>query len=222
MDSFERSIFGGSHVERHVLHDDALGDEAPGHGADPGHVEELVYLELGQLLVQSVGLGLAHARGQQVQVLLDVCEPRAGEAAHAEHRHHVAVEAGAGRSDAVVARVHHKRHLRAFAAPADLRMEATVSEIFLSCSSGTMFTLVITTKNGTSRATAIPRNRDALKIKCRNRSLIFSPLHNSPCVIPTTPAVADTTSMTLPTISCEMDLVRPDWISLRYRNMLSG
>ena len=174
MDSFERSIFGGSHVERHVLHNDALGDEAPGHSADPGHV------------------------------------------------HHVAVEAGAGRRDAVVARVHHKRHLRAFAAPADLRMEATVSEIFLSCSSGTMFTLVITTKNGTSRATAIPRNRDALKIKCRNRSLIFSPLHNSPCVIPTTPAVADTTSMTLPTIWCEMDLVRPDWISLRYRNMLSG
>ena len=43
------------------------------------------------------------------------------------------------------------------AAPADLRTEVTVSEIFLSCSSGTMSTLVITTKKGTSRATAIPR-----------------------------------------------------------------
>ena len=36
MDSFERSIFGGSHVERHVLHNDALGDEAPATVPTPG------------------------------------------------------------------------------------------------------------------------------------------------------------------------------------------
>ena len=58
MDGFEGAILEGPDIERHVLHDDALGDQAPGHGAHAGHVEQLVNLELGEFLHSTVSTGV--------------------------------------------------------------------------------------------------------------------------------------------------------------------
>ena len=72
MDRPECAILEGSNIERHFLHNDSLGDQATGYSANTRDIEQLVNLELGQFLIKSAGLGLAHARGKQVKILLDV------------------------------------------------------------------------------------------------------------------------------------------------------
>ena len=56
LDCPECAILERSNIERHVLHNDALCDQAAGNSAHTRDIEQLVNLELWQLLVQSAGL----------------------------------------------------------------------------------------------------------------------------------------------------------------------
>ena len=50
------AILKGTDIEGHILHNDALGDQAPSYSAHTRNIKELVNLELWQLLIKSAGL----------------------------------------------------------------------------------------------------------------------------------------------------------------------